>query len=95
MPKLTYIIMLGWYLRYGDHYRRMRGLIVPFVLAFVPMGLILYEPDLGTALLYQGDLSRARSLYEQALELNRKLGNQHWQATNLGRLGEVARPGRR
>lgn len=52
IAKLTYIIMLGWYLRYGDHYRRMRGLIVPFVLAFVPMGLILYEPDLGTALLF-------------------------------------------
>lgn len=52
IAKLTYILMLGWYLRFGDHYRRLGGLIVPFVLAFLPMGLILIEPDLGTALLF-------------------------------------------
>jgi len=52
VAKLTYILMLAWYLRYGDRYRRVRGLIVPFVLSFVPMGLILVEPDLGTALLF-------------------------------------------
>lgn len=52
IAKLSYIVMLGWYLRFGDHYRRLRGLIVPFVLAFIPMGLILYEPDLGTSLLF-------------------------------------------
>ncbi len=51
LAKLTYILMLAWYLRYGDHYRRLRGLVLPFVVTFVPMGLILYEPDLGTALL--------------------------------------------
>ena len=52
IAKLTYILMLAWYLRFGDHYRRLRGLLIPFVLAFVPMGLILWEPDLGTALLF-------------------------------------------
>jgi len=52
IAKLTYILMLAWYLRYGDHYRRLGGLIVPFALAFVMMGLILYEPDLGTSLLF-------------------------------------------
>ena len=52
VAKLTFIILLAWYLRYGDHYRRLRGLIVPFVLTFVPMGLILKEPDLGTSLLF-------------------------------------------
>ena len=45
-------MVLAWYLRRGDHYRRLRGLIVPFVLTFLPMGLILYEPDLGTSLLF-------------------------------------------
>ena len=50
--KLTYIILLAWYLRFGDHYRRLRGLALPLVLTFVPMGLILLEPDLGTALLF-------------------------------------------
>jgi len=52
ISKLTYILMLAWYLRFGDHYRRLRGLVVPFALAFVSMGLILYEPDLGTSLLF-------------------------------------------
>lgn len=51
IAKLTFIIMLAWYLRVGDNYRRLRGLLTPFVLTFVPMGLILLEPDLGTSLL--------------------------------------------
>ena len=50
--KIAYIVMLAWYLRFGDHYRRVTGLIVPFVLTFVPMALILREPDLGTCLLF-------------------------------------------
>ncbi|MGA2265096.1 MAG: FtsW/RodA/SpoVE family cell cycle protein [Phycisphaerae bacterium] len=52
VAKLTYILMLAWYLRYRDNYRRLMGLIVPFVLTFVPLGLILIEPDLGTSLLF-------------------------------------------
>ncbi len=52
LTKLTYITMLAWYLRYRDNYRRLLGLIVPFVLTFVPLGLILIEPDLGTSLLF-------------------------------------------
>jgi rod shape-determining protein RodA len=52
LTKLTYILMLAWYLRYRDNYRRLLGLIVPFVLTFVPLGLILIEPDLGTSLLF-------------------------------------------
>jgi len=51
ISKLTYIILLAWYLRYGDHYRKIGGLVVPFVLTLVPMALILKEPDLGTSLL--------------------------------------------
>lgn len=51
LAKLALIVMLAWYLRQGNHYRRLRGLIVPFVLTFIPMGLILVEPDLGTTLL--------------------------------------------
>ncbi len=50
--KLAFVIMLAWYLRFGDHYRRLRGLVVPFVLTFLPMGLILKEPDLGTSLVF-------------------------------------------
>jgi len=51
IAKLTYIILLAWYLRYGDHYRKIAGLIVPFVLTLIPMALILKQPDLGTSLL--------------------------------------------
>ncbi len=52
LAKVTYVLMLAWYLRDTDNYRRLRGLVVPFLLTFVPMGLIFKEPDLGTSLLF-------------------------------------------
>jgi rod shape-determining protein RodA len=52
LTKIAYILMLAWYLRYRSNYRRISGLVLPFVLTFVPMGLILVEPDLGTSLLF-------------------------------------------
>ncbi|MBS3733581.1 MAG: rod shape-determining protein RodA [Phycisphaerae bacterium] len=52
LAKLSLILMLAWYLRYRSNYRRLLGLAVPFALTFVPMVLILREPDLGTALLF-------------------------------------------
>lgn len=47
--KLAYLILLSWYLRYRSNYRRFRSLVGPFVLTVIPVGLILLEPDLGTA----------------------------------------------
>lgn len=52
IAKLSLVILLAWYLRLGDHYRKLIGLLPPFVMTLVPMGLILLEPDLGTALLF-------------------------------------------
>lgn len=52
LAKLSLILLLAWYLRLGDHYRKLLGLVWPFLLALVPMFLILIEPDLGTALLF-------------------------------------------
>jgi cell division protein FtsW (lipid II flippase) len=52
LAKLTFIVLLAWYLRQGDRYRKLRGLLVPFALTLVPMGLVLIEPDLGTSLLF-------------------------------------------
>lgn len=52
LAKLSQIILLAWYLRLGNHYRKLTGLIPLFALTFVPMGLILIEPDLGTSLLF-------------------------------------------
>lgn len=51
VAKLTFIIALAWYLRYRDSYRRLGGLIIPFLITLVPLVLILKEPDLGTAIL--------------------------------------------
>ncbi|MBU1261203.1 MAG: rod shape-determining protein RodA [Planctomycetes bacterium] len=49
--KLVYIIALGWHLRYRSNYRNFSALVPPFILTFLPMILILLEPDLGTVLL--------------------------------------------
>ena len=52
IAKIAYIILLAWYLRYRDNYRRLLGMFVPFALTLVPIVLILKEPDLGTSLLF-------------------------------------------
>ena len=52
LAKLAYILALGWFFRQGRSHRRVGGLIRPFALALVPMALILFEPDLGTVLLF-------------------------------------------
>jgi rod shape determining protein RodA len=49
--KVVYILALAAYLRYRTNYRTLRGLLGPFVLTLIPLGLILKEPDLGTSLL--------------------------------------------
>jgi rod shape determining protein RodA len=49
--KVAYILALAWYLRRGENYRTLRGLVVPMVASMVPLVLILLEPDLGTVLL--------------------------------------------
>lgn len=52
LAKIAFVLALANYLRFRKNYRRLSGLLVPFVLTFIPMGLILIEPDLGTALLF-------------------------------------------
>lgn len=52
MAKLTYIMALSRYLMYRENYRRFTGLLAPFLLTFIPLLLILKEPDLGTAMLF-------------------------------------------
>jgi len=49
--KLIYVIALAWYLRYRSNYRNFSSLMPLFILTFLPMILILLEPDLGTVLL--------------------------------------------
>ncbi|HVX85091.1 MAG TPA: FtsW/RodA/SpoVE family cell cycle protein [Phycisphaerae bacterium] len=50
--KIAYVIALAWYFRLRKDVRELRGLLIPFALTAIPFGLILIEPDLGTALLF-------------------------------------------
>lgn len=52
LAKIAYVLALASYLRFRENYRRFAGLLLPFALTFAPMGLILIEPDLGTAMLF-------------------------------------------
>ncbi|UCD29356.1 MAG: FtsW/RodA/SpoVE family cell cycle protein [Planctomycetota bacterium] len=52
LMKIAYILALAWYLRFRSNYRTFRGLVAPFTLTLIPMGLILSQPDLGTVLLF-------------------------------------------
>jgi rod shape determining protein RodA len=52
LTKLAFIVALSNYLIHRRNYRQLTGLLVPFVIALVPVGLILREPDLGTSLVF-------------------------------------------
>lgn len=50
--KLAFVVLMANYLRYRKTYRRFTGLIAPAVITFVPIVLILLQPDMGTAMLF-------------------------------------------
>ncbi len=52
LAKIAWVLALASYLRYRKNYRRLTGLLLPLGLTFIPMALILVEPDLGTAMLF-------------------------------------------
>ncbi|MCA9289694.1 MAG: FtsW/RodA/SpoVE family cell cycle protein [Phycisphaerales bacterium] len=52
LAKFAYVAALASYLRMRSNYRTLTGLLRPLALTFLPMGLVLIEPDLGTALLF-------------------------------------------
>jgi cell division protein FtsW (lipid II flippase) len=52
VAKLAFVMALATYLRFRENFRTLPGLVPPFLIALVPMGLILIEPDLGSALLF-------------------------------------------
>jgi cell division protein FtsW (lipid II flippase) len=52
LAKVTFVLAMAWYLRHRSSYRTVRGLLVPLGLLMVPIGLILQQPDLGTAVLF-------------------------------------------
>lgn len=52
VTKITFVLAVAQYLRFRTQHRRFRGLIVPGIIAAVPVGLITIQPDLGTASLF-------------------------------------------
>jgi cell division protein FtsW (lipid II flippase) len=52
LAKIAFVLALAWYLRYRSSFRTLRGLLVPFVIMFIPVGLIVQQPDLGTAMVF-------------------------------------------
>ena len=52
LAKIAFVMVMARYLRFRSNYRTLKGLLPPFALAFVPLVLILKQPDLGTALVF-------------------------------------------
>lgn len=52
LAKLACIMTLANYLMTTTHFRKLSGLIPPFLMTLVPTALILKEPDLGSAMLF-------------------------------------------
>ncbi|MBX3363198.1 MAG: FtsW/RodA/SpoVE family cell cycle protein [Phycisphaeraceae bacterium] len=52
VAKIAYVLVIARYLRYREEHRRFLGLVPLGLITFVPVGLILLQPDLGTACLF-------------------------------------------
>jgi rod shape determining protein RodA len=52
LAKIGFVLVMSWYVRQGRDMQKLGSLLVPFVLMAIPMGLIVIEPDLGTALMF-------------------------------------------
>ena len=52
LMKVAFVMVMARYLRFRSNYRTLAGLAPPFLLAALPMLLILKQPDLGTALVF-------------------------------------------
>ncbi len=52
LAKIAFILVLADYLRWRKNHRTLAGLIPPAVIGFVPVALIMLQPDLGSASLF-------------------------------------------
>ncbi|MCL4742322.1 MAG: FtsW/RodA/SpoVE family cell cycle protein [Phycisphaerales bacterium] len=52
LAKIVFVLVVARYMRFRRTHREVRGLIVPGIIAFVPMALITLQPDLGSASLF-------------------------------------------
>lgn len=49
--KPALVLCLAWFLRHHESVRTWRGLVLPFLITLAPMGLIHFQPNLGTLLM--------------------------------------------
>jgi rod shape determining protein RodA len=52
VAKIAFVLVLAHYLRFRRQHRTLTGLLPPAAIAFVPIGLIMLQPDLGSATLF-------------------------------------------
>ena len=52
ITKIAFVLGVAQYLRFRTQHRKLKGLIVPGIIAAVPVALITVQPDLGTASLF-------------------------------------------
>lgn len=52
VTKIAFVLTVAGYLRYRREHREFKGLVVPGLIAAVPVGLITIQPDLGSASLF-------------------------------------------
>jgi len=52
LMKVALILALARYLRFREDQHSLLGLVIPFLMTFVPMGLVVLQPDLGTSLIF-------------------------------------------
>lgn len=50
--KIAYVLVLARYLRFRKDHREFWGLVPPALITMIPVGLIMLQPDLGTAMLF-------------------------------------------
>lgn len=50
--KIIFIIFLAWYFERSSNEKPLKRFLISFVIFLVPVGLILLQPDLGTAMVY-------------------------------------------
>ncbi len=52
LAKIAYVLALACYFKRHRNYRTLRGLVPLLAVTFVPMALIVIEPDLGTSMVF-------------------------------------------
>jgi rod shape determining protein RodA len=52
LAKIAFVLVIADYLRNRETHRKFLGLVPPAMITFIPVALIMLQPDLGTAMLF-------------------------------------------